>query len=74
MASLTWPIVLAVLFGALLHAGWNALVNAGRDKALATALLHVLAALIALPFALWLGPPERAAWPYLGLRRSPEGR
>ena len=66
MASLTWPIVLAVLFGALLHALWNALVKAGDDKALDTALLHGLAALIALPFALWLGPPERAAWPYLG--------
>ena len=66
MASLTWPIVLAVLFGALLHAAWNALVKSGRDKALDTALLHGLAALIALPFALWFGPPERAAWPYLG--------
>ena len=66
MASLTWPIVLAVLFGALLHAAWNALVKAGRDKALDTALLHGLAALIALPFALGFGPPERAAWPHLG--------
>ena len=66
MASLTWPIVLAVLFGALLHAAWNALVKSGRAKALDTALLHGLAALIALPFALWFRPPERAAWPYLG--------
>ncbi|MEO7151250.1 MAG: DMT family transporter [Burkholderiaceae bacterium] len=65
MAGLNWPLVLAVLCGALLHAAWNALVKSGRDKALDTALVHALAALIALPFALALGPPRPAAWPYL---------
>ena len=32
---MTWPVVLAVLFGALLHASWNALVKSSHDKALA---------------------------------------
>ena len=63
--SLTWPIVLAVLCGALLHASWNALIKSGKDKALDTALVHFLGALIALPFILWAGPPPPASWPYI---------
>ena len=63
--ALTWPIVAAVLCAALLHASWNALIKAGNDKALDTALVHFLGALIALPFMLWLGPPPRGAWPYI---------
>lgn len=62
---MTWPVVVAVLFGALLHAAWNALIKAGRDKALDTALVHFLGALVALPFLLWLGPPRREAWPFI---------
>src|SRR5689334_3918864 len=41
---LTWPIAVAVLFGALLHASWNALVKAGADKALDTALMNLIGA------------------------------
>ena len=63
--TLTWPVVLAVLFGALLHASWNTLIKAGHDKALDTALVHFLGAVVALPFALWLGPPPASAWPYI---------
>ncbi|RYF35654.1 MAG: phosphonate utilization protein, partial [Comamonadaceae bacterium] len=32
--TLTWTVVAAVLFGALLHAGWNTLVKSSTDKAL----------------------------------------
>ena len=32
--NLTWPVALAVLFGALLHAGWNAVVKSAADKAI----------------------------------------
>ena len=63
--ALTWPVVLAVLFGALLHASWNALIKAGGDKALDTALVHLLGACVALPFALWLGAPPPGAWPFI---------
>jgi len=63
--ALTWPIVLAVLFGALLHASWNALIKSGNDKALDTALVHFLGAVVALPFMLWLGLPPRNAWPFI---------
>ena len=63
--SLTWPVVLAVLCGAMLHASWNALIKSGHDKAVDTALVHFLGALVALPMMLWVGPPPAGAWPYI---------
>lgn len=63
--DLTWPIVLAVLLGAALHAGWNALVKSSGDKPLDTALVHLLGALIALPLLLIVGLPGPAGLPYI---------
>jgi phosphonate utilization associated putative membrane protein len=63
--TLTWPIVAAVLVGALLHASWNALVKSADDKPLDTALVHGMGALVALPFALYVGLPSAAAWPFI---------
>jgi len=63
--ALTGPIVLAVLFGALLHAGWNALIKSGRDKPLDTALVHSLGIFVAVPLVLYTGLPPVAAWPYM---------
>lgn len=62
---LTWPVFAAVLFGALLHAGWNALVKSSTDKALDTALLQLLGSLFALPLVLLVGWPRAEAWPYI---------
>ncbi len=67
MTDLTWPVVAAVLVGALLHAGWNALVKSSGDKPLDTALVHACGALVALPMLLWVGPPSAAALPYIAL-------
>jgi len=63
--ALSGPIVLAVLFGALLHAAWNALIKSGRDKALDTALVHSLGIFIAVPLVMVTGLPPVAAWPYM---------
>ncbi len=63
--TLTWPIVLAVLCGAALHAGWNALVKSAGDKAADTALLQVMGACVALPLLLWVGLPSVAALPFI---------
>lgn len=63
--ALTWPVVLAVLFGAFLHAGWNALVKSSTDKALDTALINLLASFLAIPMVWWLGWPPTHAWPFI---------
>jgi len=63
--ALTWPIVAAVLFGALLHAGWNVLVKSSTDKAMDTALIHLLGSIMAIPLVLAVGWPGPAAWPFL---------
>ena len=63
--SLSWPVAAAVLFGALLHAGWNALVKSSQDKALDTALIHLLGSVVAYALVPWPGLPTAAAWPWL---------
>ena len=63
--TLTWPLIAAVLLGALLHASWNALVKSSGDKPLDTALVHSMGALVALPFALGVGLPSPGAWPFI---------
>ncbi|MDM0023584.1 EamA family transporter [Variovorax saccharolyticus] len=63
--TLSPTLVGAVLFGALLHAGWNALIKSGTDKALDTALIHSLGTFIAVPLLLHTGLPAPAAWPYM---------
>ncbi len=60
-------VVAAVLFGAVLHAGWNALVKSSGDKELDTALVHFLGSVVALPALLLVGPPPAAALPYIGV-------
>ena len=59
--ALSWPIIAAVLFGALLHASWNALIKSGDDKALDTALIHVLGCGVGAALVVWVGLPRREA-------------
>ena len=63
--TLTGPVLAAVLFGALLHAGWNALVKSSSDKALDTALLSLMGSVAVLPVVLLAGPAPPAAWPWI---------
>src|SRR6478752_8532398 len=63
--TLTWTVVALVLLGALLHASWNALVKSSPDKALDTAVIHLVGSLIALPLLLFVGWPPAAAWPFI---------
>ena len=63
--TLSWGVVVAVLFGAVLHAGWNALVKSSGDKPLDTALVHALGAVVALPLLAIVGLPGPAGLPYI---------
>ena len=63
--ALTLPVTAAVLFGALLHASWNALIKSAADKSLDTALIHVMGGAVALPLVLLAGMPPQASLPYL---------
>jgi drug/metabolite transporter (DMT)-like permease len=63
--ELTLPVTFAVLGAALLHASWNAIIKAGRDPLLDTALVALSGTLIALPLTLLVEAPARASWPYI---------
>ncbi|HVZ46993.1 MAG TPA: EamA family transporter [Ramlibacter sp.] len=58
-------VLAAVLFGALLHAGWNALVKSSPDKALDTTVIHLAGSMLALPLIAFTGLPPSSAWPYI---------
>ena len=57
--------MLIVLAGAVLHAGWNALVKSSGDKEIDTALVHFMGALVALPLLAMIGLPPLSAAPYI---------
>lgn len=56
---------LAVLFAALLHAGWNAVLKIRLEPLVAMTLITAAAGVIGLPFLLVLGFPRIESWPWL---------
>lgn len=60
-------VIVFVLFGAALHATWNAIIKAGTDKSLDAALVSAGGAVAALPFLALLPLPLSAAWPFIGV-------
>ena len=58
-------VVAVVLFAALLHASWNAIIKSGKDTFLSTVLVSVGAALISLAVLPFVEAPAPASWPYL---------
>ncbi len=62
---MTLEVSFAVLFAALLHAGWNALIKGSADVLLKTAAIVFTAGLVALPFLFVLPLPAPASWPYI---------
>jgi drug/metabolite transporter (DMT)-like permease len=63
--ALPWPVTLAVLFAALLHASWNVMVKRSADGAADLATLTLGASLLAAPLLLVVPLPAPAAWPFL---------
>ncbi|MBM7049493.1 MULTISPECIES: EamA family transporter [Rhizobium] len=63
---MSFDVIALVLFGALLHATWNAIIKAGTDKSLDAALVSAGGAVAALPLLPFLPLPASAAWPFIG--------
>lgn len=63
--ELSLGVTLAVLAGALLHAGWNAMLKSSADKQLDTVAISVGAGLAGLAVAPFLPAPSLASLPWL---------
>lgn len=63
--ELTAGVTFAVLGAALLHAAWNAIIKAGSDPLLDTALVALAGTVVALPLTLLVEAPAPASWPYM---------
>ena len=55
-----------ILFAALCHATWNAIVKSAADKTLTAILVAATAAVIAAVALPFLPQPAAASWPYIG--------
>jgi multidrug transporter EmrE-like cation transporter len=62
---LTWPVVCAVLFGALLHASWNALVKSSTTRRWTPRSSTSSARWSPCRWCCWWAAAA-AAWPYIG--------
>jgi drug/metabolite transporter (DMT)-like permease len=58
-------VFVAVLFAALCHAGWNALIKVGLDPLSTTTLIAIGSGVVALAGLPIAGLPAQAAWPWL---------
>ncbi|MEU9016023.1 EamA family transporter [Actinomadura sp. NPDC048394] len=58
-------VALAVIFAGVLHATWNAIAKGAPDRWASFALIGLGEAVVVVPMGLIVGPPDRAAWPWL---------
>ncbi len=54
-----------VLLAAVLHAGWNAVVKTGEDRALTMAMVIGLGSILALPVLPFVAVPAEPSWVFL---------
>lgn len=57
-------IVLLILFAALLHAGWNALLRAGTDRLWSMTVMCLAVGIASAIAALFMAPPASVSWGY----------
>lgn len=60
-------VFIAVLFAAIFHACWNALVKVGNDRFLGISLLTFFSGVVTIPTLFWVGLPDVGAWKWLAL-------
>ncbi|MBS9478889.1 EamA family transporter [Ancylobacter radicis] len=58
-------VFLAVIAAAAMHAGWNAILKIRLDPLVAVVLITAACSAIALPAAIWVGPPPAHVWPWI---------
>lgn len=58
-------IFVAVLFAAVFHACWNALVKVGSDRFLGISLLTFFSGIVTIPALFLVGSPDIGAWKWL---------
>lgn len=62
---MTLPIAAIVLFAALLHASWNALLKGGSDRLWAMTIMGLATSIACALLVPFLPTPHRASWPFL---------
>src|SRR5260370_34407526 len=65
MEEISRPVALGGLGAALLHGGWNALLESSTDKQRDTVAISVGGGIVGLAVAVWLPPPAEQSWPWL---------
>lgn len=58
-------VFLAVLFAALCHAGWNALIKVGLEPLGTTTLIAIGSAVVGIVVLPFVGMPDASAWPWV---------
>lgn len=61
---MSYHLVVLILFAALLHASWNALLRAGADRLWSMTIMCVAVAVASAVAALFLAAPAQESWPY----------
>ena len=56
-----------VLFAAILHAAWNALLKGGADRFRAMVVMSVASGAVSIPFLFVLPFPDKASWPAIAI-------
>src|SRR5689334_15096035 len=54
-----------VLFAAVLHASWNAMLHGNRDRFLSMTWMSIAIGVVSAFVVLYLPLPPKAAWPYI---------
>lgn len=62
-----WIVFLAVLAGAAMHAGWNALVKVGLDRTTSIFLLALIQGAISLALLPFFAFPSAVSWPFIAI-------
>ena len=64
--SVSFGVVVAVLLAAVLHAAWNAIAHASKDRLAAFALIGIASTVCGAAIVIVAPAPATASWPFIG--------